>query len=273
MSKFTVAVIQTVTQPELGDTLRRAEEQVREAAGHGAQVVALPEMFVCPYSRHYFKIQAALGHEGTVQELSRWAREYGVLLVGGSLPEKEGEKLYNTCFVFDKQGNIIARHRKVHLFDVDAPGLRFGESDTFSPGSEITVFDTEFGRMGVAVCFDLRFPELFRAMAMRGAEVVFAPSQFNSGIGRVHWEPTLMLRAIDNEFYLVAPNAAANPAFRYQPCGMSCVIDPFGEKLCMAADKGEAILYARIDTDRVDEVRRTFPTFRRLREDVYEVAK
>ncbi|MEI3102322.1 MAG: nitrilase-related carbon-nitrogen hydrolase [Oscillospiraceae bacterium] len=108
---------------------------------------------------------------------------------GGRLRARNrGGRIYNTCFVFDSQGRQIARHRKVHLFDVDLPGMRFRESSTFTPGEKVTVFDTEYGKMGCAVCFDLRFPELFRAMAVRGAKVIFLPAQFNTTTGPTHWE-------------------------------------------------------------------------------------
>ena len=124
----------------------------------------------CPYNGKYFHAFAAKGHEDSCRRMAEWARKYHLLLVGGSVPESADGLLYNTGFVYDPDGNLLARHRKVHLFDVDLPGMRFHESHTFTPGSDVTVFDTDFGRMGVAICFDVRFPELFRAMARRGAE-------------------------------------------------------------------------------------------------------
>lgn len=143
--KFKLAVCQIRTEVDQDETLAKAGRMVREAAENGAEVVAFPEMFNCPYSHKYFRPYAAQGHEKTVALLSRWAEENGMLIVGGSIPETEDGRIYNTCFVFDEHGREIARHRKVHLFDVDIPGMRFSESATFAPGDKVTVFDTKFG--------------------------------------------------------------------------------------------------------------------------------
>lgn len=267
-----IAVCQIRTELDQAMTMAKAEGMVREAAGNGAQIVVLPEMFNCPYSKEYFKTYAALGHEKAVAAMSSWARELGILLVGGSIPETEGDKIYNTCFVFDKTGKQIAKHRKVHLFDVDLPGMRFKESNTFTPGQEITVFDTEYGKMGCAVCFDVRFPELFRAMAVRGAKVIFLPAQFNMTTGPAHWDLSLKMRAVDNELFVVGASAARYEGFSYLCWGHSAVVDPFGEIL-VQADEKEQIIYSDIDLARVDEVRQSLPTFNHLRRDVYNVAE
>ena len=267
-----LAILQLRTELERVETMKKAARMIREAAGQGAQIAVLPEMFNCPYSGRYFREFAALGHEGTVEALSAWAKENRIWLVGGSIPEREEERLYNSCFVFDDAGQIVARHRKVHLFDIDAPGMRFRESNTFTPGREVTVVDTPWGKMGAAVCFDVRCPELFRAMARRGARVIFLPAQFNMTTGPVHWESTLRIRAVDNEVFLAAASAARYEGFSYECWGHSLVADPWGTVIA-GADETEQILYADIDLARVDEVRRQLPTFLHLREDVYEVAK
>ncbi len=271
-TKFKIAVCQLRTELDLDKTMEKAGRMVREAAENGANVVQLPEMFNCPYDKKYFKIFAAMGHEAAVKEMSAWAKENGVLLVGGSVPELEDGKLYNTCFVFDEEGRQVARHRKVHLFDVDIPGMCFKESNTFTPGDSITVFDTRYGKMGAAVCFDVRFPELFRAMAVRGAKVIFLPAQFNMKTGPAHWEPSLKARAVDNELFFAAAAAARYEGFSYECWGHSTVLDPFGEVLA-TCDEKEQIIYADIDLARVDEVRRRLPTFLHLRRDVYRVAE
>ena len=267
-----IAVCQIRTELSQSETMSKAEAMVREAASKGADFVVLPEMFNCPYSKEYFKPYAALGHVSTVSALSSWAAELGVYIVGGSIPETEDGKIYNTCFVFDRAGRQIARHRKVHLFDVDVPGMHFHESATFAPGNEITVFDTEYGKMGCAVCFDVRFPELFRAMAMRGAKLVFLPAQFNMATGPKHWDLALRGRAVDNELFFVGAAAARYDGFNYECWGHSTVVDPFGDIIAQCGFD-EEILYADIDLNRVDEVRRRLPTFLRLRRDVYTVAE
>ncbi len=267
-----LAVMQLKTELDYDTTMKKAADMVAEAARGGADFAVLPEMFNCPYSGKYFRPVAEKAAEGALDEMSRWARENRICLVGGSIPELEDGKLYNTCFVFDRGGKLLARHRKVHLFDVELPGMRFHESDSFSAGNEITVFDTEFGKMGAAICFDVRFPELFRAMAVRGAKVIFLPAQFNMTTGPAHWADTLKLRAVDNELFVVGASAARNDDFAYHCWGHSAVYDPFGIPLA-AADETEQILWAELDLRRVGEVRAQLPTFLRLRRDVYTVSE
>lgn len=269
--KFTLAVCQLRTETVYEETMEKAERMLREAAASGADVAVLPEMFSCPYDRQYFREFASRGHQDTWNRMSAWAKANRLLLVGGSIPETEGDRLYNSCFVFDAEGRQIARHRKIHLFDVDLPGMRFHESHTFTPGTDITVFDTDFGRMGAAVCFDVRFPELFRAMARRGAELICLPAQFNMTTGPAHWEMSLRMRATDNEVFFVGAAAARYEGFSYECWGHSMILDPFGTPLA-AADEKEQLLLAEIDPGRVAEVRAQLPTFLHLREDVYRVA-
>ncbi len=268
--KYSLAVCQLRTETDYEETMGKTEKMLRDAAAAGAEVAVLPEMFSCPYDRKYFRIFTKLGHSDTCRRLSDWAKKYHLLLIGGSVPEIDGDRLYNTSFVYDAEGRQLARHRKIHLFDVDLPGMRFHESHTFTPGSEITVFDTEFGRMGVAICFDVRFPELFRAMARRGAELICLPAQFNMTTGPAHWEPSLRMRAIDNEVFFVAAAAARYEGFSYECWGHSMILDPYGTALA-AADEKEQLLLARIDRARIAEVRAQLPTFLHLREDVYTV--
>jgi omega-amidase len=271
--KYRLALCQIETLPEKTDTMDKAERMVREAAESGADVAVLPEMFACPYARGYFEEFAESADGESVRRMAYWAREYGVYLIGGSIPERDGGRLYNTCFVFDRQGRVIARHRKAHMFDVDIPGgVTFKESDFFSPGDDICVFDTEFGRMGVAICFDMRFPELIRAMAERGAETIIVPAQFNTTTGPAHWELTIRARAIDNELFFAACSAARSPDFKYQCWGHSTAAGPFGNVLA-ACDETEQTVLCDIDLSEVDRVRRQLPTFLRLREDMYPVAK
>ncbi len=265
-----LAVLQLRTETDYDETMKKARRMLAEASDAGCDIAVLPEMFSCPYDRAYFKDFAAKGHEETVAALSAWAKEFGLVLVGGSVPEREDGRLYNTSFVFDDRGGLLARHRKVHLFDVDLPGMRFKESNTFTPGNSVTTFETRWGTMGLAVCFDLRFPELFRAMAVRGAKVIFLPAQFNMTTGPSHWELSLRSRAVDNECYLVGASAARYEGFSYECWGHSTVADPLGMVLA-SCDEKEQILRAELDLDRIDTVRRQLPTFLHLRRDVYQV--
>jgi len=270
-SAFKLATIQLRTELNKSLTMEKAERMVREAAESGAKLIVLPEMFNCPYARGYFRSFADAENGESIAEMSRWARENNIILVGGTIPEKDGDKLYNTCFVFNEQGEVIARHRKMHLFDVEIDGgICFKESRDFAAGNEITVFDTSLGRMGVIVCFDIRFPELSRTMAKRGAEIILCPAQFNMTTGPKHWELSIRARAMDNEIFFVGASAARYEGFSYEAWGHSTVAGPFGmvEATC---DEKEQILYCDIDLNEVDSVRRQLPTFLNLREDMYTV--
>lgn len=269
--KFTAAVCQMQTELDRKINIEKAEYMVSEAASEGAEVICLPEMWSCPYSKEYFRPFARMGHRDIAEAMSSWAKKLGIVLIGGSIPETEEDRIYNTCFVFDESGRQIARHRKIHLFDVDIPGMRFAESHTFSPGKDITVFDTKFGRMGCAVCFDVRFPELFRSMARRGAEVIILPAQFNTATGPAHWETTLRSRAVDNEVFFIGASAARSPGFSYECWGHSMILDPFSS-IIASADETEQTIFAEIDLNRVDEVRKSLPTFLHLREDIYTIS-
>ncbi len=271
--KFKLAVVQLRTETDMEQTLRKAERMIAEAARSGAGLVVLPEMWSCPYSKKYFHAVADSDNGRSREAMSRWAGENGIILAGGSVPEKCGDKLYNTCYVFDESGRQIARHRKIHLFDVDIKGgVRFKESNSFASGEDITVFDTSLGRMGVEICFDIRFPELCRAMAKRGAELILCPAQFNMTTGPRHWELSVRARAMDNELFFVGASAARYEGFDYECWGHSTVADPFG-MVRAACEEKEQILYCDIDLNEVDSVREQLPTFLHLREDVYNVAK
>ncbi len=271
--KFKLAAVQIRTETDVEQTLRKAEQMVAEAAQNGAKLIVLPEMWNCPYSKKYFHAVADNDNGRSRDAMSRWAADNGIILAGGSVPEKCGAKLYNTCYVFDETGRQIARHRKIHLFDVDIKGgVRFKESNNFAPGENITVFDTSLGRMGVEICFDIRFPELCRAMAKRGAEIILCPAQFNMTTGPRHWELSVRARAMDNELFFVGASAARYEGFDYECWGHSTVADPFGMVLA-SCDEKEQILYCDIDLNEVDSVREQLPTFLHLREDVYNVAK
>ncbi len=166
-----LALCQVKTRADRQTTLLAAETMVRQAAEAGADLAVLPEMFFCPYAAEAFPRYAETAEGPAAAAMADWAVRFGVTVVGGSLPERDGERLYNTCFVFGPDGRRLARYRKAHLFDVDlADGTSFRESDTFSPGDEICVFDAAGCRIGLAICFDLRFPELIRAMAVRGGQ-------------------------------------------------------------------------------------------------------
>ena len=185
------------------------------------------------------------------------------------MPELDGENVYNTSWVFDREGRRIARHRKVHLFDIDVEGgQRFRESDTLTPGDEITVFDTEFGRIGLCICFDLRFQEMSKCMADMGARLIIVPAAFNMTTGPAHWELLFRARAVDNQIFTLGAAPARDCTAEYVSYGNSIVVDPWGMVIARAG-AGEELLYADIDFSVCDSIRRQLPIRAARREALY----
>ena len=266
-----VALIQMPITADKAENINTACKKLREAAANGTDIAVLPEMFCCPYQNDCFR---AYGEEenGPAQAvLSALAAELGMYIVGGSLPELAGGNVYNTSYVYDRQGRQIAKHRKPHLFDIDvAGGQRFRESDTLSPGNAITTFETEFGTMGLCICFDLRFEELARRMCLRGAKVIFVPAAFNMTTGPAHWELLFRQRAVDNQCFTVGVSPARDESADYVAYGNSIAADPWGTVLSRAGAE-EATLYADLDLSCLDAVRQQLPILSARRTDLYEI--
>lgn len=270
---FRIGLCQIKEHVDKKDSMAAVAESVREAAGNGAQVISLPEMWNCPYSNDYFRDYAEPADGPTVEFLSKLAAEHGIYLIGGSIPELDGEKVYNTSFCFDRKGNMIGRHRKVHLFDVDVKGgIRFMESDTLTAGEELTVLDTEFGKIGVAICYDVRFPEWSRKMALAGAQLIILPAAFNLTTGPVHWDLLMKSRALDNQVYFAANSPARDENGIFVAYGNSCIVNPWGE-FDAHADEKETIIYGDIDLDYVEAVRQQLPLLKHRREELYREDK
>lgn len=266
-----VALIQMLTTGDRQADLQTACQRIRAAASAGADLAILPEMFCCPYRDDCFRPYAEQANGPAQTALSSLAGELGIYIVGGSIPEAEGAQLYNTCFVYDRQGRLLAKHRKIHLFDICVPGGQcFTESATFTPGSAITTFETEFGLMGLCICFDLRFEELFRCMALRGVKAIFVPAAFNMTTGPAHWELTFRMRAVDNQCFLLGAAPARDEQADYVAYGHSIVTDPWGSIVAQAGAE-ETILYTDLDLDRTEDIRRQIPILSGRRTDLYEL--
>ena len=264
-----IALVQMMVSDDKTENLRNAEKMTRKAVQKGAQIVILPEMFVCPYETRKCIANKEKAGETIWKALSRIASENRVYLVGGSFPEEDGEKLYNTCFVFDDSGNEIARHRKAHLFDVDIKGGQYyKESSVFAPGDDICIFEAFGHKFGVAICFDIRFPEYFMKLTLEGAEAVIVPASFNMTTGPMHWELSFRMRAVDNQIYTAGTAPARNEAGKYVSYANSIVCDPWGKKI---ADGGtdENIITADLDMDIVRSAREQLPILNARREELY----
>ena len=270
MERFMVTLVQMAVGADREANIRRAEAAIRRAAAEGAGLVVLPEMFSCPYEAERFhELAEPLPDGPSGRMLSRVARELGIHIAGGSIPEREGDRVYNTATLWNPGGTMVLRHRKVHLFDVDIPGgIRFTESAVLAAGDTIAVARTALGTIGLAVCYDLRFPELFRAMALAGAELIVLPGAFNTTTGPAHWEVLLRARAVENTVFVAACSPAPHPEGRYPAWGHSMIVDPWGDILA-AAGREPAAPAAALDPGRLESVRRALPVLSQRRPDLY----
>lgn len=240
-----------------------------DAVLRGAEFVALPENFAY-LRREGSEFPCAQSLDGEiVQSLASWAREHGIWLLGGSIPEARPEdtRIYNTSVLVSPSGELVASYRKIHLFDVDLGdnGGSFRESDTFAPGDEVVVARLPFGPVGMSICYDLRFPELYRAMAERGVVLITVPSAFAPGTGKDHWEALLRARAIENQCFVLAPAQCGRHSADRASYGRSLVVDPWGIVLAQAGDQPCAIV-AELDFGELASIRERVPalTHRRL---------
>ena len=259
-SKIRVAAIQMVSAPEVAANLEAAGRLIAEAAAAGAQLVALPEYF-CILGRHEtdkVKVREVEG-AGPIQDfLADAASRNRVWLVGGTIPlsSSNEKKVRNACLVFDAEGRRVARYDKIHLFGLDLAGNNFDEARTIEPGSRPVALDTPFGRIGLSVCYDVRFPELYRAAGE--VDAWFVPSAFTALTGAAHWDVLMRARAIENQCYLIAPAQGGLHPNGRRTWGHSMVVDPWGEVLA-CREEGEGVVLAELDAARLAEVRQSLP--------------
>ena len=274
MEKIKIAAIQMSTVADKMENVRTVKTYLEKIKDENPDFVILPEMFCCPYQTENFPIYAEKEGGPVWQQLSGYAKQYGIYLIGGSMPEKDAEgNVYNTSYIFDREGKQIGKHRKVHLFDIDVKGGQtFKESDTLTAGDSDTIFDTEFGKIGVMLCFDIRFPELSRMMVNDGARIVFVPAAFNMTTGPAHWELSFRTRALDNQIYMVGCAPARDVSAGYISWGHSIVTDPWGRVTGML-DENEGILLAELDMDYEEQVREELPLLKSRRKDIYQLSQ
>ena len=266
------ALIQMPVTADKADNLTVARDYVRRAADGGAQLAVLPEMFCCLYTNEAFRANAEPAGGPVHRAMAGLARETGLWLVAGSMPEADGERIYNTSFVFDPAGRQAAFHRKMHLFDIDVKGgQRFMESETFTAGDSVTVFDTPFGKLGLCICFDLRFPELARCMALAGARAIVTPAAFNMTTGPAHWELLFRQRAVDNQLFTLGVAPARDEQGPYVSYGNTILCSPWGEVLARAGS-APALLLADVDLNQNESIRAQLPLLSARRTDVYRLS-
>ncbi len=242
---------------------------LEEAAAGGADLAALPEVWPCQGAAAEMRAAGEPVPGPRTERLAELARGHRMWIHGGSVLEvSEGEKVFNTSVLFDRDGNLIAVYRKIHLFDADPPGaVPSRESFLFVPGDEIVTAETEFGRAGMSICYDVRFPELYRALAARGTEIVFVPSAFRFETGVDHWEVLLRARAIEDQVFVVAAGQWGTwgpPGRERRSFGNSLVADPWGRVIVRAQD-GVGVTFAELDLEEVRRVREQLPALRHRR--------
>ena len=263
--------MQMTSRRDKSANLERAESLVARAASTGADVVVLPEKWNLIGSADDNRAGAeSLDSGESVQAMARWARTLGVSLVGGSITERrEGrEKLSNTCCLFDSEGVLVAVYRKIHLFDVEVGGHVYRESEAEEPGTEPVVAFVEDWSVGLTVCYDVRFPELYRILALAGAELVTVPAHFTTPTGRDHWHVLLRARAIENQCYVAAAGQVGETLPGKPAYGRSLVADPWGVVLVQAPDE-ETVIVADVDRGRVREIRAKLPSLANRQPDAY----
>lgn len=261
-----VTTVQSKVQPSKEETLDYIRILFDRAELQKTDLVVLPEMFQCPYENAQFPIYAEPEGGVTWRLCSELARKNKVYLSAGTIPESENGNIYNTAYVFDREGRQIAKYRKMHLFDIDVKGGQyFKESDTLTAGDDIAVFDTEFGKMGICICYDFRFPELARLMVDEGARSILCPAAFNMTTGPMHWELMFRQRAVDNQVFTIGTSPARDMNASYQAWGHSIIVDPWGQVL-LQMDEKEGIAVTEIDLAEADEVREQLPLLKHRRD-------
>ena len=266
MATSVAAVIQMTTSPDVAANLASARGLLERARAQGAVLAALPENFAIMGRKEADKIQVAeIAGEGPIQAfLGHCARELGMWIVGGTIPirgEDEPGRVAAASLVFDERGRNAARYDKIHLFDVDIPGReeRYRESATVVPGAQPVVTLTPLGHLGMAVCYDVRFPELFRVLQSQGAEVFSLPSAFTAPTGRAHWELLVRARAVENLCYVLAPAQSGTHENGRETYGDSMIVDPWGHVVARVAEAGPGLAVAEIDRTLQHELRGRFP--------------
>ena len=278
MSKIKIALCQMNVVDNKQKNILKATSMIEEAASYNANFVVLPEMFNCPYSNDKFiEYAEELENSQTLKEMAKIVKEENIHVLAGSIPElerddeNETESIYNTAVFFDNNGKQLGKHRKMHLFDIDVKGkIYFKESDTLSAGNDFTIINTDLARIGIGICYDIRFVELSRIMALNGAEILIFPGAFNLTTGPAHWELLFKSRALDNQVYAIGVAPALDEDASYNSYGHSIAVNPWGEVI-EELDYSEELKIVEIDLDEIKRIREEIPVLKNRRTDLYEI--
>ena len=304
MNIIKIALCQMKVIDNKEKNMEKAIQMIKESKKQGANLAVLPEMFNCPYENEKFiEYAEELKDSKTLNEIAKVAKEENIHVLAGSIPELEkndendsdnnsytnsnnnsnnnsknnskntNKSIYNTAVLFDNNGNILGKHRKIHLFDIDVKGkIYFKESDTLSAGNEFTIIRTDLATIGIGICYDIRFVELSRIMALDGAEILIFPGAFNLTTGPAHWELLFRSRALDNQTYAIGVAPALDRDASYNSYGHSIAVNPWGEVIG-ELDYEEELRIVKIDLDEIKRVRDEIPVLKNRRTDLYEINK
>lgn len=270
MKDFKIATCQMNVVDNKDTNIEHAIQLIKKASSNGAKLITLPEMFNTPYDNSKFiEYCEEETRSKTLNSMQDIAREENIYLQSGSIPEKESNHLYNTAYLINPKGKIIGKHRKMHMFDIDTDNMKFTESDTLTPGDSVTTIKTPLANISIAICYDIRFPELWTLMNKNNTDIILLPGAFNKTTGPLHWETLIKARAIDNQCYVVAtsPSQIENPY--YVAWGHSMIVNPWG-KIIAKAHENEEILYANITQSSLNSVRNQIPVLTNRRNDIYD---
>jgi deaminated glutathione amidase len=269
--RIRVACVQMTSRADKAANLETAERLVTQAASTGADIVVLPEKWnVIGNAELYHATAEPLDGGESVAAMADWARRHGITLVGGSIAERrEGrEKLSNTSVVFDPEGRVVAVYRKIHLFDVEVGGVVYRESEAEEPGDESVVAEAEDWKIGLSVCYDIRFPELYRILALQGAEFVTVPAHFTTPTGKDHWHVLMRARAIENQLYVVAAAQIGETLPGKPAYGRSLIADPWGIVIAQAHDE-QTVISAELDRAHLEDIRAKLPSLANRQSNAY----
>jgi deaminated glutathione amidase len=269
--RIRVACVQMTSRADKAANLETAERLVAQAASSGADIVVLPEKWnAIGDAELYHATAEPLDGGESVAAMSEWARRHGITLVGGSIAERrEGrEKLSNTSLVFDSDGEVVATYRKIHLFDVEVGGVVYRESEAEEPGDAAVVAEAEDWKIGLTVCYDIRFPELYRILALDGAQLVTVPAHFTTPTGKDHWHVLLRARAIENQLYVAAAAQIGETLPGKPAYGRSLIVDPWGLVVAQAPDE-ETVITAELDRAHLEDIRAKLPSLANRQSNAY----
>lgn len=261
-NELRVAIVQMNSRDDKAANISAAMSGIERAAREGARLVSLPEVWTYLGPSEGNAGAAEIIPGPLTDQLAAKSRDLGIYLHAGSIYERfDGhDRICNTTVVFDPQGEIIGSYRKIHMFDVDLDeDTSYRESDTVAPGEEIVTVDVDGTTVGLAICYDLRFPELFRILTLRGADVIMLPAAFTLATGRDHWEPLIRARAIENQVFMVAPAQAGKHPPGQWCYGRSLIVDPWGVVMAQAPD-APTVIAATLDLTQLERVRRQVPS-------------